>query len=226
MNKIILFFNDLPYALWDRIPASVTSTLLLYLVVCSAGFWLLNKNKNALRLSLFSLLAFTFLTAYSKWNIAHQEKIIVYNVPKYQAIDFVNGSNYRFIGDSVLFTEGMLQNFHIKPGRIALQLNNNKVEGTLFQNNYFFYFKDKILLLLDSSIAYKPLLQKINVDIIIISKSPALQMSQLASVFQCGQYIFDASNSLWKIGKWKKDFERLHLPFYSVPEQGAFIIEI
>ena len=141
MNKIILFFNDLPYALWDRIPATVTSTLLLYSVVCCTAFWLLNKNKIALKLSLVALFTFTFLNAYTKWSVAHQQKIIVYNVPQHQAIDFINGSHYKFIGDSVLFVDGMLQNFHIKPGRIALQLNNNnEVPGTLFQRNYFFNF--------------------------------------------------------------------------------------
>ncbi len=40
------------------------------------------------------------------------------------------------------------------------------------------------------------------------------------------QIIFDASNSLWKIEKWKKDCEGVHLQNYSVPQQGAFILEL
>lgn len=227
MNKIILFFNDLPYALWDRIPATVASTLLLYSVVCCTAFWLLNKNKNALRLSLFSLLAFTFLNAFNKWNIIHQQKIIVYNVPQHKAIDFVNGSDYKFIGDSVLLVDGMLQNFHIKPGRIALQLNNNnQALLSLIKKEKFFYFLDKTLLILDSSIAYEPQQQKVNIDVIVISKNPKIYISQLAKVFNCRQYVFDASNSLWKIEQWKKDCQQLHLPFYSVPEKGAFIMDL
>jgi competence protein ComEC len=50
-------------------------------------------------------------------------------------------------------------------------------------------------------------------------------MAQLASVFNCGQYVFDASNSLWKIDKWQKDCEELHLRSYSVPEKGAFVAD-
>ncbi|MEO6330221.1 MAG: ComEC/Rec2 family competence protein [Ginsengibacter sp.] len=225
MNKIILFFNNLPYALWDRIPATVISTLLLYAVVGCAGFWLMNKSKIALKFSLFSLLAFTFLNAWSKWNIAHQQKVIVYNVPQHKAIDFVNGNDYRFIGDSVLSVDGMLQNFHIKPGRIAMQLNNQHAE-MLSQKNHFFYFSDKIFFVLDSSIIYKPLPQKVDVDVIVISKNPKIYISQLARVFNCRQYVFDASNSLWKIEQWKKDCEQLHLPFHSVPEKGAFIMDL
>jgi competence protein ComEC len=227
MNKIILFFNSLPYALWDRIPASVASTLLLYSLVVCAGYWLLNKSKNAFRLTLFSLLAFAILNAFNKWNIAHQQKIIVYNVPKHQAIDFVSGSNYKFTGDSVLAVDGMLQNFHIKPGRILMQLNNdNAVSALAYGKKNFYHFLDKTLLILDSSIAYEPQLQRMNVDVIIISKNPKIYISQLANVFNCRQYVFDASNSLWKIAQWKKDCERLHLPFHSVPEQGAFIMNL
>jgi len=38
--------------------------------------------------------------------------------------------------------------------------------------------------------------------------------------------VFDASNSLWKIQKWKKDCEALNLRFHSVPEQGAFVLDL
>jgi len=30
---------------------------------------------------------------------------------------------------------------------------------------------------------------------------------------------------MWKIDKWKKDCEELHLHFHSVPEQGAFVTD-
>lgn len=227
MNKIILFFNEIPNSVWDRIPATLTSTLLLYGFVCCIGIWLLHKSKNGLKLSLLTLLAFTLLNAYTKWNVAHQQKVIVYNIPKHQAIDFVNGSNYKFVGDSVLFVDGMLQNFHIKPGRIALQLNTSKeLPGTLFQRDYFFYFLDKTFLVLDSSMAYKPLQQRINIDVIILSKNPKIYISQLAKVFNCKQYVFDASNSLRRITQWQKDCEKLHLTSYSVPEKGAFIMNL
>src|ERR1035437_5642393 len=98
MNKIILWFNDLPFALWDRISASVASTLILYAFIVCAGYWLLNKSKTALRLSLLLLLGFVILTGYTKWQTAIQQKLIVYNVPQHQSIDFINGNTYTFIG--------------------------------------------------------------------------------------------------------------------------------
>jgi competence protein ComEC len=228
MNKIILSVNEISFAVWDRIPATVFTTWLLYIVVITIAIWLLNKNKLLLKISLVGLLAFTIAQVYGKWQIANQHKLIVYNVPQHQAIDFIEGNNYQFVGDSTLLVDGMLQNFHLKPGRIQMQLNKqvDTIKNIFSSENMFYEFANKKILLIDHPISFEPLQEKINIDIIIISKSPKLYIPQLASVFNCKQIIFDASNSLWKIGKWKKDCEGLNLRFHSIPEEGAFIIDL
>ena len=227
MNKIILWINGFSFAVWDRIPATLLSTWLLYAVVIGLSAWLIHKNKKLLRLSLAFLLAFVLLHAYANWQIKNQNKLIVYNVPQHQAIDLVQANEYKFIGDSILLQDGMLQNFHLKPGRIALQLNTptNAVYSCL-QYQPFYQFRKKKILIIDKPLVFEMVHQKINVDIIIISKSPKLYIPQLASVFHCNQYVADASNSLWKIETWKKDCEQLHLQLHSVPEKGAFILDL
>jgi competence protein ComEC len=226
MNKTILWFNNLPFSVWDGISVSSVATILLYGVVVCAGYWLLNKNKTAFKLSLLMLFCFTGLTGYTKWKTLTQQKLVVYNVPQHQSIDFINGNAYKFIGDSVLMEGGMLQNFHLKPGRIALQLSK-KVDSlpALLYSNHLYLFNGKKILLIDESLIFQPAIEKINVDYIIISKNPKLYIQQLAKVFNCGQYIFDGSNSLWKIAKWKTDCEQLNLHCYSVPEEGAFVLD-
>jgi competence protein ComEC len=222
MNKIILWISSFWFAVWDRIPANILSTWLLYAVVIAASAWLINKNKKIFRLALICLLAFAMVQGYGNWQIKNQHKIIVYNVPQHQAIDFVSGNNYKFIGDSILLADGMLQNFHLKPGRIALQLSNktDTLKDCLLHPP-FYQFGSKKILVVDGPMVFEPQQQKIDVDIIIISKSPKLYIPQLAAVFNCRQYVADASNSLWK-----KDCEGLHLQLHSVPENGAFILEL
>jgi len=227
MNKIIVTVNGCPFAVWDNIPASILSTWLLYAVVVTISAWRMNKSKTACKFSLCSVLAFTMVMAYGKWQVQNQQKIIVYNVQQQQAIDLVSAAKYQFIGDSALLKEGMLQNFHLKPGRIALQLLKrvDSIENAV-QYRMFYQFGNKRVLIIDTPVIFETPLQKINVDIIIISKNVKLYIPQLAAVFNCKQYIADASNSLWKIDKWKKDCEELHLQLYSVPEQGAFILDL
>jgi competence protein ComEC len=226
MNKIILWINELPIALWDKIPANLLTTWLLYALLLGICYWLLQKNKGLFKFSLWMAAAFASAHAYGKWVVHRQQKIIVYNVPQHQAIDFITGSSYQFIGDSVLLQDGLLQNFHLKPSRTAMQLTQRNNELTKLENNQrLFVFGNKRIFILDTALVYQKPAHKIPVDIILLSKNPKLYIPQLAEVFECKQYVFDASNSLWKINYWKKDCEKLLLRCHSVAEQGAFVVE-
>lgn len=227
MNKVILWINDLPFAVWDKIPATVLSTWLLYAVVIALSAWLLLKNKKYFHAGLFAMMAFALQGATNNWQSSRQQKIIVYNVPQHKAIDFVNGNHYQFAGDSILLKEALLQNFHLKPGRIAQQLNHrtDSLDG-VFKSGMFYQFNNKKILIADKAIAFDPVPHKINLDLLIISKNPKLNITQLVKVFNCKQIIFDASNPPWKIEKWEKECQALNQQFYSVPQSGAFIYNI
>ncbi|MBS1509766.1 MAG: ComEC family competence protein [Bacteroidetes bacterium] len=227
MNKIITGFNNLSFSVWDRIPATMLTTYLLYTVIIGTGFWLLQKNKRGLLIALTALLVFVGSQSYYKWQSYRQQKIIVYNVPRQQAVDFVNGRQYSFLGDSILLADAMLQNFHLKPGRIALQVRQRiDISSIAMAQPPFYQFGNSRVVILDQPIAFEIPKQKIPVDLIIISKNSHVKIDELAQVFTCRQLIADASNSLWKIEQWKKDCEQLHLHLHSVPENGAFITDL
>jgi len=227
MNKIIRWINELPFAVWDKIPATVLSTWLLYATVISFSAWLLLKNKNYFRMALFAMMTFALQGAYNNLQSSKQQKIIVYNVPHHKAIDFINGNRYQFVGDSVLLEDALLQNFHLKPGRIAQQLNSrsDSLNG-VFNAGMFYQFNNKKIMIADRTIIIDQAVQKIDLDLLIISKNPQLNITQLAKAFNCRQVVFDASNPPWKIEKWKKECQALNLEFYSIPESGAFVYNI
>lgn len=225
LNHAVLFINAIPFSLWDGLTITVAEAIILYFIVILFLYWLIKKNIPAFKLGIYSTLLFSGLIALHRWNFSKQKKLIVYNVPSHKAIDFIEGNSFHFYGDSDLAEEGLLQNFHLKPGRISFMLSKRDT-SSLFQQKNFVGFYGKRILMIDSAVAYKPLAKKINVDYIIISKNPKLFIPALAAVFDCSIYIFDASNPLWKIEKWKKDCEELHLRFHSVPEQGAFITDL
>ncbi len=227
MNKIILWINELSFAVWDKIPATVLSTWLLYAVVAGIGTWLLLKQKKYFKIALFALLAFVIQGAYNNWQTGKQQKLIVYNVPRYKAIDFVNGNRYQFVGDSILLQDALLQNFHLKPGRIFLQLDKrfDSLAG-VFNLGMFYQFRNKKIMVADKTVKFEPMNQKIQLDLIIISKNPKIRIVSLAEIFNCKLFVFDASNPAWKIEKWKEECRSLNLNWYSVAETGAFIYNI
>ncbi len=227
MNSFITNINALPFAVWDGIYANVGTTLLLYACIVCGTAWLIKKNSRWLQWSLAFLAGFIALHQVADWKVFTQQKIIVYNVPQHQAIDFVKGKQYYFAGDTALMQDGLLQNFHLKPGRIALQLNKKSdpvFDG--FQQSFFYQFAGKKIMVLDENVFFQNQIKPVDVDMIILSKNTAVPISQLAKVFNCDQFVFDASNSLWKIEKWKQDCDKLNLRYHSVPEQGAFVTDL
>ena len=227
MNWIIKRINNISFAVWDMIPATIFSTLLLYAIVLGICGWLLNKSKQLFRLTLITLLMFTIQYTYKDWQLQYQQKLIVYNTSQHQAIDMISGNDYCFIGDSILLQDGALQNFHLKPARIEFQLIKRKDSlVNIFEQGMFYLFSNKRIVVIDKATRFEPVQQRIDVDMIIISKNPKLYIPQLAKVFNCRQYIFDASNSLWKIDKWQADCSALNLPCYSIPAQGAFVSDL
>ena len=227
MNYIIQTCNDFSYSRWNNIFSNVLSTWLLYAIVIGICCWVLYKNKPMFRITLFSLFSFTILQAYTKFKLYQQKKMIVYNVPRCSAVDFISGNKYFFYGDSILQQDGLLQNFHLKPTRISMQLDK-KVEhlnGLQHQNKYWQFYNKKIILI-DTIVFYEPMANRLNVDMLIISKNPAIKIAAIITAIKPSIILFDSSNSLWKIANWKKECLALALPCFSIPEQGAFVLDI
>ena len=178
-------------------------------------------------MALSATFIFVSMISYSKWKSFNQKKIIVYNISQHQAIDFIHGNKYHFKGDSDLNKNNLLVNYNIRPAHSQLNLNQHSdFQKILYNKNNFYQFFNTKLLIADSSVNYYSLPGKINIDYIVISKNPPIKIADLAKNFDCANYVFDGSNSLWKIEQWKKECEELHLHFHSVAEQGAFVINL
>ncbi len=80
--------------------------------------------------------------------------------------------------------------------------------------------------MIDSSFKIYNSDKKVKLNYILISKNPEIKITDIEEIFDCNNYIFDASNPPWKIEQWKKECEELHLHFHSVPEQGALVINL
>lgn len=224
MNQVVFAINRLPLAVWDNIHLSFLPALLLYVVVAAAGGWLLHKNRMLLYTALSGLVFFMLVQAVEKWTVANRRQAIVYNIPGTRAIDIVAGTRYHFTGDSSAAAPGPNYNFHLKPARIALQLpRKDQLPGKLSRSGPFYAIGDKRIMLLDTTFSFETPAKKIDIDFILLSKNAPVSIAALENIFDCKQYVFDASNSTWRIANWVKDCRQLRKNYHSIPGQGAFI---
>lgn len=223
MNRFVRWVNAFPFAVWDGIPATVLSTWLLYAVMISVAVSVLQKKKKWVMVSLFFMAGFCAVHCHYHWRTAQQRKLLVYQVPRYQAIDFIEGNRYYFSGDSALQNDGLLKQFHLRPGRIDLQTHPSP-GGLPSLSSYgkFYCFAGKRIAVIDTALHWQPLPGRIRIDLLIISKNPRLHLSEIIALFDCGLIVVDASNSKKKTGRWEQEARILQVPFYNIVANGAF----
>lgn len=226
MNSCIERIESLPYSLWDGLQVSLLQAILLTIAITGFSFWMMEKIKAGFKIGLVALLVFVFLRSISFIQAGRQQKIIVYNVPQRQAIDIIEQREYFFIGDQDLVTDDFIRNFHLKPSRILHRIAPSSQIPGLWQSNKFLVCHSKKILLLDSTIFWNTSSIKTDIDLLILSKNPAVKMKNLANNFNIKQVVFDGSASFWKINSWKKDCDSLHIPYHDVNEKGAFVMSL
>ena len=225
MNLIIDFFDKLPYSLADKIYATPFTTFLLYVFVISLCLGLISKNKIFLKGALASLLLFISVWSYGKIRFLKQKKIIIYNVSRHTAVDFIAGNKYFFYGDDELLADGALQNFNLKPARVSLQAEpTSDTLKALTHLGRLWQFYDKKILIIDSTVKFESAGKKLEVDVLLISHKPKINIQDITAAVNPAIIVIDGSNSMWKIGEWKTECEKLHLRCHITGEQGAYIL--
>ncbi len=222
MNNYIEWCNGFSFAVTDYLQISLLYCYIMYAFIIATAYWLLQKYKPALfvALSIACILAFGY--ALQHYNISKQNKLIVYNIPKQQAADFIVGNKFHFIGDTTVEQNILLKNFHLKPARIQFQ--TNQISGLLKPIIPPLYaYNSKLILIWNKTYNFKHTTSKVPINIVIISNNPKLYIDSLANAFTIQQVVADGSNPAWKIKLWQKDCERLKIPFHSTNDKGAFL---
>jgi competence protein ComEC len=225
MNNFIENTNRLPFSIIDNVYVNAAQTIFLFIVIIAFVTWLMQKSSKAFLIGLSFLCLFILLKNIFLLKDENQKKIVVYNISKHSAIDIFDGNHFSSFGvDNSENTA--LQNFYLTPSRIFFHANDSVNISSIQLKNNLISSKNKNIFILTKPLPALNFSEKISIDAIIISQNPRIKISDVAAVFSCKEIIFDSSNPLWKIALWRKDCDSLHLRFHSVPEQGAFLMDL
>jgi competence protein ComEC len=223
MNIYIERLDNLSFAVWDNLFISIPQAILLLGFVASIGYWFIEKNKKAIWPALICLAGFFTLRTISFTKAYDQKELIVYNVPKHQAIDIIHGRKYWFIGDTDLQKDDFIRNFHLQPSRILHRIQPAEQAKSIAKS---FQVLNRKVLIIDTTISFDTIEKKTVADLVILSKNPKLYINNLIKAVDVKQLVIDGSVPLWKAKLWKKDCDLLHLPYHDVSEKGAFVMKL
>ena len=210
MNRFIERTARLPFAVTENIRLSDLQLILIYVFIVSLSIAVGKRNRIALKAAVAILIAFGFLRYLMHVEIHEQRKIIVYNAGNLQAIDFIEGHDHFFQGDSILIYQKDLKNFYLQPSRILHQVTNADSLPGLIHDGSLFIFRSISLLIIEKKFTQIQR-DKIPVDVIVLSKNPAITVADLCKRFDCKQIIIDATNSKFRTIKWKQECKKLSI---------------
>ena len=223
MNTYIERFDSLSFSVWNGLSISIFQTLLLWALILAFCSWLMEKKKGFLWVGMVGLVLFLSLRLVSFVQTHQQKKLIVYNVPRHQAIDLVVAHRYYFIGDSAVLYDDFIRNFHLQPSRIQ---NRTRWGGVHLPPVKNFDFYHKRIALVDSTWNVQAQPSGAPLDLLILSGNPRLSLSALVPSLAVRQIVIDGSVPAWKARLWRRDCDSLGIPCHDVGEKGAFVLNL
>jgi competence protein ComEC len=224
LNGFIRYMAQFPFAVTGNIQLSGLQVLLLYLFIACCCYSLLHKKSSVGVYAMFLLAMLCLLQTVSIVQSRLQQKLVVYNVPGQTALELVHGRRSYLVGEAELLQHKALQQQYLQPAHRLWRVQQTDLLP-IHPLTIVSYAGKRVALLSNQSFRADSF-RCLPVDILILCHNPEMPLARLCTLFDCRRVVFAASNSLWKIQNWKKDCDSLHLRFHSVPEQGAFVMEL
>ncbi len=224
MNGLVTHAPHLPYFVSKGLSISIPEALLLYVVLLALLAYVVNKMYNALLTSLCCLTLFLGIRVYKEYHNLHQQLFIVYDTPKHSTVAFLSGKQCI----TTQPVDSLDLHYHIQYhwwdkgiGDTVSLKSDSIVTPNLFIQGHCVQFNKLKVAFIDNKKELPS--SKLTVNYLVLSGSYRADLASLQNAFIFDILIFDSSVSPYRLKKWKDECEQLHIPYYDVNQQGAFI---
>ncbi|MEI6582802.1 MAG: ComEC/Rec2 family competence protein [Chitinophagia bacterium] len=223
MNQWTIATHRLPGASLGGIYLSGIQAILLCaaILLLYAGWYFRKKIYGYV--AALALVGFTALYSFRSIQQSDQQYWVIYQLKGKTAIHLISGKQQFLLSDTAQIIEPFLRGFE----STAEWYWGAKQYGMPPNMHYQYPIiisKLRILAILRGKDTAAITRLPKQADCILITDNSPFNLATILAQTRCSHFIFDGSNAMWKIREWKKEAERLHLRYYSTPEQGAIII--
>ncbi len=236
LNSSIRIIEKLPHSLIQGVSITVFETWLIYLIIILFVYYFSSRRYKYLVYALNACIVLLSSLTIEQYNEYRQKKLIIYNIPKTSAIDFVSAKTNVLFTDTVFAKDESKLLFHIKHNWWELGLSESTIiskdtqTNMLFIRNNFIQFYEKRMAIINRSNVFsemnKIIIKPIEVDYLIVSGNPKVKIEDVLELYNAKEIVFDSSNSLYHVNKWKTECVKLNQPFYSVSDMGALVVDL
>ena len=230
VNAGIFTIQQLPGGLMQGIWLGPWGAWALYAIL--VGLILAHRTRQfrwvLASLSLAVLVAGSY--AWQAWKSRHQQSVVIYHIYKHTAVDAF--LSHRVVQLSSPTLEGRQLAFANEQHRwrrraqldTVFRPQQTVLYGAVGGRSGFWQLGNTRLLILEEAGQLSGT-RKIEVDAVVLSQSPEIDIKGLLQKLSPRCLIADGSNPPWRVQAWSEQAQALDLPFYYTAERGAVTIE-
>lgn len=214
LNKTISWVASFEDFIFRDIPLNTYMMWSCYFIIFSFIIWVKKPTYKKLIISLLAVIALQTLFFYAKYESQRECEFIVFSKKKTTIITERFGDKVAlYSNDSILKTTD--DNLALKSYLVAnfCKINVKKKVSNLY------YFKNKKILVMDSSAVY---LEEEKPDILILTHSPKVNLARLFSNWKPEQVVVDGTNFKTYIKIWRETCRKEKIPFHDTSEKGFY----
>ncbi len=221
MNNFIVFAASLPFAVTEKIQVSMFQVACYFLSTITLSIWVSRKKKYYLLTTIVIICTGMIDETWRRIELRRLNKLVIYYSPGKPVSEVFSGKKYISFGDSSSLqpTRKMRMSTQTVFGGLYQKMVINPAEKPIIKVN------NLIMAWYNNKVVPIPNTNKYNIDIMVVQSNPDISIGLLHKRYKAKIYVLDINNPLWKIRKWKKEADSLHLRHHSVPEQGAFVMD-
>jgi competence protein ComEC len=227
MTKTLSLMEHAPFGSISKIWLNPLEFVLAYAIIIGALCFLIQKNRQWLKLSLVLglLVSISFsLKAYESSNI---DAITFFSLRKNTGILFRSGNSGLLLTD--LKEKDKAYQYSIQPYLDSCRITNLKSLITdtdavyISKHGHLIHFKSQTILFLDGSFEGKTFPDKLNIDYLYITGNPHISLQYLKQNFTFKQLIADGTNSTRLLNQLEQETKLGNFTFINLKRNKAVI---
>ncbi|HEY5749237.1 MAG TPA: ComEC/Rec2 family competence protein [Chryseolinea sp.] len=222
MNGFVFGVENLPYSKIDNVYITPVQFALLTATLLCLVRLLETKRMSWLVTACFAAVGFAVLQGMYVREQIDQQRVTIYKVSGYTAVDLMNEGTVFSWGDTALIQDRSKVKFHLAPNRIiygAQETARNPPTKEWKGCTLMVWHSKSILRISDREFSLPSAMQ---VDYLILSHNAVRDLSSVLSKVSAKQIIIDSSNKFYLSRQLLEQAKERSQPVYSVWHDGAF----
>ncbi len=231
-NSGLHYLENLPFSVAKGIWVSSWEYLLIYLFIFVCIYFFALKKKPFLITGLLLILVFVLNSSLKIVFRQKENKVIFYSLRKKSAIGFIEGRQAFFLTN--LSEDDKTYLFSVQPFIDAELIKNTHQlstgetfsKGNFLCDSNFIQFRNWKMVIWNKRFDFRVYKKKLAVHAVLLSDNPGVNLASLVEFIQFQLLLIDGTNSDYKISRWVKQAKDLHLNYYVLKKNPAYIVAL